>query len=79
MSKIDYKQAIEVTHQNVAQIMSLPCVERCSKDYYQKKGDVTYFYYVSDLDCNAWEGDWIVELGPGEWMVYGKKEWEELR
>lgn len=76
MSKIDYKQAIQVTHQNIAQIMALPCIWKCNKAY---NGSYLYEIRTRNAAYTVREGDWIVELEEDNWTTYNKKDWEEIR
>lgn len=67
--------AIQVTHNNVKNIMELPCIEMCRK---MENGKYRYFAVMDGIWLYADEGDWIVE-DCGKWKAYTDKEWKESR
>ena len=76
MPKIEFKQAIQITHGNASKIMSLPCVFTCRKSF---NGKLHYDVHVDGMIFKANETDWIVEIEDMLWKVYRNDEWEALR
>lgn len=77
MAKIKFKQALKVTHNNVAQVMELPCVWMC-----RKLDDGEYRYFCKDKVHEGFvveEDEWLVEIEGGIWLSYSNKQWEEMR
>ena len=80
-----YKQAIQIGD-NVTDIMRLPCVISCTKEFWNNT-DIKYMYSLfGDTVCSkyswgdsviAYSGDWLCEDYDGRWHLLSNKEYKD--
>lgn len=79
-----HRQAIQVGHKNITDIMRLPCVLGCRKQTqepltvsYVLFGDTEARHVRWGEPVTANEGDWLVEDTTGRWHVLTDKDWQK--
>lgn len=71
-----YKQTIHIGN-NITDIMNLPCVFSCHKDY---QNNIVYLLYNWDDDgryVEARKGDWLCQDYEGYWHKLSGTEYEQ--